>query len=170
MERKPTSAVAAGAVISLVLVIIALVTYFTGLYTQTWAQYVALVVLVGGLIWAVRNHGREVGYTDSFGKLFSYGFRATAVIVCLMIVYTFLSGALFPEIKRNIIENAKMQQLQKPNANEAAIEQNMKMFEDHYNLFIVLGILFWYLIVGSLASLVGAMLTKKNDPQTFDKI
>ena len=170
MEKKQTTAVTAGIIISLILMVFSLVLYFTGLYMQSWSQYFGFIIIVGGIIWVVTNHGKEKEYTERFGQLFGYGFKVTAVVTCLMILYTLLSGVLFPEIKEKIVEAARTQALKNPGVNEDQIEQGMNMFAKNYNLFIILGILFWYLLLGAISSLIGAGITKKKPQNAFDQI
>lgn len=171
MEKKITSPVNAGIIISLILIVLTLVLYFTNLYTQQWSQYIGFVIFLGGIIWAVRNHGKELDYTATFGNLFGFGFKTAAVITCIMILYTILSGYIFPDIKEKIIANATEQALAKPGVNEEQVRKGMEMFANNYNLFIIMGILFWYLAIGAISSLVGAALTKKTPkPVKFDDI
>jgi len=170
MEKKPMTAVTIGLILSLILIVLSLIINFTGMYLQSWHQYVGFVIIVGGIIWAVNNHGRETNYTTPFGRLFAFGFKVTAVVTCLMILYTMLSGVLFPDVKEKIIEAARQQALRQPGANEDQIEQGMNMFAKNYTLFMVMGFLFWYLIIGAISSLVGAAVTKKKPQNTFDQI
>ncbi len=170
METKQITAVTVGLIISLALIIISLVVYFSGMYMESWSQYFGFVVIVGGIIWSVMNHGKEKEHHVTFGQLFQFGFKVTSVVICLMILYTLLSGVLFPEIKEKIIEAARTAALKQPGANEDQIGQGMNMFAKNYNLFIILGILFWYLIMGVVSSLIGAAVTRKNPQTTFDKI
>lgn len=171
MEKKITSPVNAGIIISLILIVLTLVLYFTNLYTQQWSQYIGFVIFLGGIIWAVRNHGKELDYTATFGNLFGFGFKTAAVITCIMILYTILSGYIFPDIKEKIIANATEQALAKPGVDEEQVRKGMEMFANNYNLFIIMGILFWYLAIGAISSLVGAALTKKTPkPAKFDDI
>src|SRR5882724_7065927 len=107
MEKKITSPVTVGVVISLILIVLSIVMYFANLYTQTWAQYIGLIILVGGILWSVINHGRERNHEVTFGNLFSFGFKVAAVATCIVVLYTVLSGYIFPEAKQKIIEMAK---------------------------------------------------------------
>lgn len=170
MEKKMTTPVVAGLVISMILIVFSLVVYFTGLYTETWNQYVGVAILVTGIIWAVYNHGKENGFYAGFGKLFGFGFKTTAVIVCIMIVWTLLSGFFFPEIKEKMIEMSRENALSQPNANAAQVEQGIEMFAKNYTLFIVIGLLFWNLIAGALSALIGAAITKKKPVDPFERI
>ena len=167
MEKKETTAISLGVIIALMLMVLTLVLYFTGLYTKQWTQFIAFVILVGGIIYAVVNNGKENENRKTFGALFGFGFKVTGVITCLMILYTILSGFVFPGAKDKIIEMAREQALRQPGANEAQVEMGMKMFADHYTLFIVMGILFWYLVLGALSSLVGAAVTRKKTSEQF---
>jgi len=58
MKKKTTSPVVAGLLISAVLIVFGLVMYFTNLYMETWNQYLGMVLICIGIIWAVINHGK----------------------------------------------------------------------------------------------------------------
>ena len=168
MEKKITSPVIAGLVISLMVIVLGLIMYFTGLYLQTWTQYLGFAILFGGLLFAVINHGKENAANVTFGKLFGFGFKTTTVIICIILLYTIASGYLFPEVKQKIIEMSREQALKQPGANESQIEQGMEMFEKNYTLFIIIGLIFWYALIGAITSLIGAAVTKKNPQSPFD--
>ena len=171
MEKKITSPVNAGLIISLILIVIGLVLYFTDLFLEQWTQYIPFAVFVGGIIWTVRNHGKELDYTATFGNLFGFGFKTVAVITCIMIAYTVLSGYIFPDVKERIIANATEEAMKNPKADEEQVKKGMEMFANNYNLFIIMGLLFWYIALGAIASLVGAAVTKKSPkPVKFDDI
>lgn len=174
MEQKPVSAVAVGIIISLVLILISLIVYFTGMFTETWNQYLGFAVFVGGIVLAVRRHGRDHAYGLGFGRLFAFGFKVTAVIICLMILYTLFSGWLFPDIKDKLMAVAREQAMAEaagqPGVNQAQVEAGMAMFEKNFTLFIVMGILFWYLFLGALSSLAGAALTRRRPPMDAEQI
>lgn len=173
MEKKPTSSAVMGLLIALVLIVCSLVIYFADLYTQSWAQYIGFVILFGGILFAVLNHAKEVQYQASFGNLFGFGFKVTAAITVLMIVFIILQGLIFPDIKTRFMEMARANAMKQSQSagNEDAVEKGMEMFERNFTLFLVLGILFWYLIIGAISSLIGAAVAKKRPPaHTFDNI
>jgi drug/metabolite transporter (DMT)-like permease len=169
MEKKISSPVTVGIVLSLILVVFTVVTYLTGLYTQSWAQYAGLVILFVGVFWAVLNHGKEKNHEVTFGNLFAFGFKVAAVAACIVIIYSILSGYIFPDMKDKFIEIAKQKALQNPNANAEQVEKGMEMFAKNYNLFIIIGIIFWYLIIGIVTSLIAAAVAKKNPAAPFDQ-
>jgi hypothetical protein len=169
MEKKPTSSVVSGLFISLVLIVFALVVYFANLYTAKWAQYAGTLIFVGAVIYAVINNGKENKNQVTFGNLFAFGFKVVAVVTCMMILYTILSGVIFPDVKEKVMENARMEALNNPNPNATPeqIEQGMKLFENNYTLFLIFGLSFWYLISGVIAALIGAGVAKKEPKQPF---
>jgi len=167
MEKKITSPVTVGIVLSLILVVLSIVIYLTGLFTQSWAQYLGFVILFVGVFWGVLNHGKERNNEVTFGNLFAFGFKVAAVAACIVIIYSVLSGYIFPDMKERILEIAKQKALENPNANAEQIEKGMEMFAKNYNLFIVITIVFWYLIIGLITSLIAAAVAKKNPTAPF---
>ncbi len=162
MEKKVTSHLAKGVVISMILIILSLVIYLMELYRMQWLQYVGFLILFAGIIVSVMIFGKENAYNKSFGNLFAHGFKITALVTVIMIAFTFLSDFLFPEAKEKIIEISREQALENAKGNEEQVEVGMKMFEKYYTLFIMIGIIFWYMLIGVIASLIGAAITKKN--------
>jgi hypothetical protein len=172
MEKKPTSSTTMGLLVGLILIVCSLVIYFTSLYTETWAQYIGFVLLFGGILLAVLMHAKEVEYQTTFGKLFGFGFKVTAAVTVLMIVFVVLQGMIFPDIKTRFIEVAREQAYNHPQAaaNKDAIDQNLAMVEKNFTFIVILGILFWYLVIGAIASLIGAAIPKKRPVTEFENI
>jgi len=171
MEKKVTSHLIKGIIIGLILIVFSLAVYFLELYSQQWIQYIGFVILCAGIILSVHIYGKEHDYDKSFGSLFSHGFKIAALVAVLMIGYTVLSSYLFPELKDKMMEVAREQALKNANGNEEAMEKGMEMMSKYFTLFIVIGIIFWYLLIGVISSLIGAAITKKNPntgmPQTM---
>ncbi len=169
MEKKITSAVSFGVVLGLIMVVCSVILYFSGLYLKSWSQYIGLAIMVLGIIWGIMNYSKERDANVTFGNLFSLGFKISAVVLCITLAYTVLSNFIFPDAKEKIIEMAKEQAMAKPGADADQVEKGMNMFADHYTLFIVIGLIFWLLIVGVIASLIGAAIAKKNPHPDFEK-
>jgi hypothetical protein len=172
MEKKATSSTTMGLLVGLILIVCSLVIYFTGLYTETWAQYIGFVLLFGGIILSVLMHAKEVDNQTTFGKLFGFGFKVTAAVTVLMIVFVVLQGMIFPDIKTRFMEVARDQAYKYPEAaaNKDAIDQNLSMVEKNFTFIVILGILFWYLVIGAIASLIGAAIPKKRPVTKFENI
>ncbi|MEO8582715.1 MAG: DUF4199 domain-containing protein [Flavitalea sp.] len=170
MDKKETTPVMAGIVVGLLMVVYTLLLYLTGWYLIQFTQYVGSLIMFVGIVYCIRNHGKEKEYNATFGNLFAFGFKMTAVITCILILYTFLSGFIFPDVKTKIIEMARENALKQPNANESQVELGMEMFAKNYTIFIIMGLLFWNLVVGSITSLIGAAITKKKPKNNFQDL
>jgi hypothetical protein len=81
-----------------------------------------------------------------------------------MVGYTILQGFLFPDIKEKYIEQARIEAAKNPNADPGQIEQGMQFFESKYTIILIFIQLFWFVIGGAIAALIGAAVTKKRPP------
>jgi hypothetical protein len=169
MKKKITTPVLAGLILSLIVIVLSLGMYFTGNYLETWAQYVSWAALLVGIIWAVINHAREKENNVTYGQLFAFGFKVAAVVACITIMYTLLSGLIFPDMKEKILEISRQRAMARPGATPEVVDRGMEMFENHYTLWLVTGIIFFDLVVGAVASLIAATIPKKNPISPFDE-
>jgi hypothetical protein len=170
MEKKPTSSAVMGLLVALALIVCSLVTLFGEFYTERWAQVLGFVLLFGGILISVLLHAKEVDYHATFGGYFGFGFKVTAAVTVLMIVYVVLQGYIFPEVKTTIMEMSRVEMAKNPQMSESQVDQAMQWMENNFTLMIVLSILFWYLVIGAVASLIGAAVSKKRPAHTFDNI
>ncbi|MBI2730199.1 MAG: DUF4199 domain-containing protein [Sphingobacteriales bacterium] len=169
MEKKITSHVTKGLIISLILIVLGLAFYFTGLYLETWNQYVVMLIYIAAIIWGVLLYGKEKDNAVTFGNLFAHGFKTAAVITCIMILYSIAFGYIFPEMKEKIMEKAQEQMSAREGVTQAQIDAGMEMMKKSFTLFMIIGLIFWYLLAGVIASLIGAGVAKKNPPSPFQQ-
>lgn len=162
MEKKPTSAVKAGLITSLVLIVLALVLYFTKQHDQKWGQYAGLTLYMLAIVIGISIHGKESGYRAGFGLLFSFGFRMVAVVISMMVLYTIASVYMFPDVKREFLEFNRAAALKLQDKTPAQVEDDIRMLSKNYIILIIMGQLFYYMVLGAIASATGALITKKN--------
>ncbi len=171
MEKKVITHVTKGLIISLILIVLDLVAGFGNFKTATWFRYIPTIVMLAALIWACVSYGAQNNNTVSFGNLFAHGFKTTAVISCIFVIYTVLSIAfIFPETKEMALEEARKQMEQKGNIPEDAIESGLAITRKFFWPFAIAGSLFGTILFGALASLIGAAVTKKKPADPFDPI
>jgi cytochrome bd-type quinol oxidase subunit 2 len=170
MEKKVTSSALMGLLVALVLIVFSLIMYFADLYTEQWNQWAGLIILVASIIFAVLFSAKERDHQVTFGSLFGFGVKVAAASTCIMILYMLLQGVVFPDIKTRIMEMSRAQALKQPGVSEADVDRYMEMFERNYTLFMVIGVLFWNMLIGVVASLVGAAVAKKRPVAEFDNI
>jgi di/tricarboxylate transporter len=166
MEKKVTSAGLMGLLIGLILIAYSLAMYFTDLYMETWNQYAGIALFFAAILIAILLHAKEVDNQTTYGKLFGFGFKVTAIVVLLMVIYAFLSNYIFPDVKTRFIEAARENAFKDPKAaeNKEAIEKGLEMWEKNFMVFLIGGMIFSYLVIGCIASLIGAAIPKKRPP------
>lgn len=166
MEQTVTPTSTKGILIGLILVILALVTYFLDLKVNGPLQWVGYAIFIGGIIWSVMSFGKQVNHNATFGNYFAHGFKVAALVTAIMIIYVIIFVVLFPEFKEKAIVEARRSMQSKGNITEEQINAGLEMTKKFFMVFLVGGTLIGYLFFGTIASLIGAAVTKK-DPNNF---
>lgn len=167
MEKKPVSHFVAGIIIAAIMIVYSLILNFTGMMANQALGFVSYILLVGGLIYFILQYAKSVDHTATFGKLFSFGFKATAITTLILIIYMYLFFTIFPEYKDKMIDIARENAAKNPQANQEQIEQGMEFFAKNFYLFTIGFTLFFMLIIGAVGSLIGAGIAKKNPQAPF---
>ncbi len=163
MEQKVTTPVVKGLVITLILALLDLVAGFAHFKLETWFRWIPTLVLCAAIIWACINYGSQMKNSVTFGDTFAHGFKTSAVVACILVLYTMLSIFLiFPETKDLAIEQARKQMEAKGNITDAQIDQAIEMTKKFFVPFAIGGTLIGTVIVGAIAALIGAAVTKKD--------
>ncbi len=166
MEQTITTTTTKGMVIGLILVVLALATYFLDIKVNGPLQWVGYAIFIGGIIWSVMSYGKQMSYNSTFGNYFAHGFKVAALVTAIMIIYVIIFVLLFPDFKEKAIVEARKSMQSKNNLNEEQINAGLEMTRKFFMVFLVGGTLLGYLFFGALASLIGAAVTKK-EPNNF---
>lgn len=169
-ERKPITHVTAGLIIAALLVVYSIVIQFLGLTQQKALGLLQYALIIGGLIYFVNQYGKAHNYTLSFGNLFAFGFKATAVFTIINIVFLILFFLLFPDMKEKTFEIARQQMEDNPKITEDQIEQGIDMARRFFWVGLIGGTMFFMILIGALGSLIGAAVTKKRPNTPFDQV
>ena len=159
-----------GLIISAVLIVISIGLYVGGLNTQTWAQWIGNIIFFAGIVWACIYYGKQKDNYVTFGNLFAHGFKVTAVVTVIMLVFTVIFVLVFPDIKEKSMEIARQRMEERGNLTDDQIETGLNMTQKFFMVFLIGGILFGYAIFGAIASLIGAAVTKKNKTNPLDQL
>lgn len=158
---KSKNHVVYGLIGALVTIVLFLVQYFLNISFQNdifkWLPLLAVVVVI---ILGCINYSKINGGDVSFGEVFGNGFRITAVITVIAAVFYIIFVQLFPEFKDRVIEEAIAAGPRM--GSEAEMEKGMEMFRNNFSLLMVGGTIFWNLLIGVVASLIGAGIAKKK--------
>lgn len=168
-EKKPISHIVAGLTIAAILVVYSILLNYMDLSQNQSMGWLSYIILVGGLILFINLYGKAKNNQVTFGNLFSYGFKATAIITLIMIAFIIIFFMAFPEFKDKIVDAAREGMEKQGKMTDDQIDQGLEMFEKNFILFSAGGALFMYLILGAIGSLIGAAITKKQPRNPFDQ-
>jgi hypothetical protein len=165
MEHKPVSHFLAGGILASLVILYSVILILTDQLQNQQLALVTYVIIVGCLVYFIREFGKSVDFNASFGKLFSFGFKATAFATILMLAFQVILNLIFPELKDQMIEAARQKMSEDPRVTEDAIDMSSDFLLKTYWPLLIAGTIFGSLVVGAIGSLIGAAVTKKN-PQT----
>jgi hypothetical protein len=171
MENKIMTPATKGLIIGLVLIAISVVMQLVivDLEKMQKLNWVSFLLILAGIVWACFGYAKEMNGNVTFGNVFAHGFKTTAVLTLIMLAYTVLSlTILFPEMKEKAIELARTQMEEQGKLSETQIDQAVSMTEKFFMPFAIGGVIITYLVMGAIASLIGAAIAKKNpEPKPF---
>ena len=169
VESKVTTPLTKGLIIALILIVLDIIAGFAGFKFESWYAWIPTLVLAIAIIWACISYANQMNNAVTFGNVFAHGFKTTAVITCIVIVYTILSiYVLFPDMKEVVLDKARQQMEKNPNVSEEMTDQAIEMTSRLFVPFAIGGALLGNLITGALASLLGAAFAKKTPPTPFN--
>lgn len=161
-ENKIMSPQIKGLLIALVVIILGIAGYFTELGFSTWFNWVVNAIMFAAIIIACVHFANQKQNYVTFGNVFLHGFKITAVITIILLVYTLLAfNVLFPDMKEKIFEMQKAK-MEESGMDDDKLEQATTMMQKYFTLFLILGVIFSTLIWGCIASLIGAAVAKKK--------
>jgi hypothetical protein len=168
METKITTPIIKGVIITLLLIVYGLIIYFTGQIQNQALSYGQYVIFLAGIIWSCVNYSQQMNANVTFGNVFAHGFKTSAVIMVLLLIYTVVAlNFLFPDIVDKSMEISKQKMEESGKLSDSQIDQQLTMVKDHFTLFAVAGIVIGFAILGAISSLIGAAVAKKKPRDPF---
>jgi amino acid transporter len=169
MEKKITSTATKGLIISFIVIIIDLIGHLTNVILQDWFKWIGIIVFFAGIIWSVSSYGKEMNNNVTFGNLFTHGFKVSATVVCITFVFTIISVyLLFPDFINQIVDKAMDEARKQGKVTEEQLQQGMGMVKKITTIILFAAVVLVTLIAGTIASLIGAAVTKKNPLSPFE--
>lgn len=165
--KKPISHFVAGVIIGAVLIIYSLILNFTGKFQDRALGWVAYLLFVVGLIMFINMYGNAKNNEVTFGGLFSYGFKTTAIATLLIVICLVIVISIMPDFKQKILDAMRKGMEDQGKMDDDKIDETVKWFSKNFMLFVIGGTLFMYLLFGVIASLIGAAITKKKPVNPF---
>ncbi|MEO9210177.1 MAG: DUF4199 domain-containing protein [Ginsengibacter sp.] len=169
METTVTTPATKGIVLGLILVVLALASYFLDLEANKPLQYTSYIIFLGGIIGSVVLYGKQIDNQSTFGNYFAHGFKVSAIVTAIMVVYILILIFLFPDFKEKALEISHKAMVDR-NMKQEDIDMGMEWTKKLFVPILLATTVFGYLFFGVVASLLGAAFTKKNPVHHFDNL
>ena len=168
MDKQITSHIVKGAILGGISILFSIIIYVFNLYTTQWISWLSYAVLIGGIIYGNILFANQNNNDVTFGNIFAHGFKTTAVVIVITVLYTVLAlYVLFPDMVDKIIELSRTEMLKNPKLTDEMIEQGIAMTKKLFLPFAIAGAIFGTGFLGAIASLIGAAVAKKNPVDSF---
>lgn len=165
MEKKVVSPAVKGAIIALILIVLSLVIQFLNLTKNKGFSSLQFIILMGGIIWSAISYAKQMNGNVTFGSIFTHAFKTAAAVTAITIIYTIISiKFISPETIEMAMQEARTG-MEEKNMSDDQIDQALNFTRKFFVPLAAGGILLSFLIMGVIAALVGAAISKKNPAQ-----
>src|ERR1700742_3178830 len=142
-EKKVMTHVQKGLLVSLILIVLGVIAHFAGIENDGWYRWLPSIILLASIIWACVYYSTQMNNQVTFGNVFLHGFKMSAVITVILILWTILSVTLiFPEIKEKAMETARQQMEDSGKLTDSEIDQRLTFTKKFFMVIVVTTILF----------------------------
>lgn len=165
-DTNVTSPAVKGGLIGLLLIVFSLVIQI--MLDMKVAQkfgWIQFAILFCGVIWSCIYYAKQKEGAVTYGNVFAHGFKVTALITLISAAFAYISiKFIFPDMQEKAIAMAREQMENDTNQKltEDQIEMAIDITRKYFAVFVVGGSILFNLIVGVIASLIGAGAAKKN--------
>jgi hypothetical protein len=171
METKIVQPWMKGLILSLITITFSIALYLTDLWQNKSLGYLSYAIVLGGIVWSCIHYAQQMNGNVTFGNVFAHGFKVTATLIVITVVYTFLSvKVIFPEMTDKIVEVAAKEMEKNKNLTDEQIKSALDMTKKFMMPFMIGGTILGYGILGAISSAIGAGVAKKNpNPTPFEQ-
>ena len=170
MEKKVTTHIVKGLMLALILIVLSVVAHIMKFDLESWFGWTSMLIFCGGIIWAVIIYGKQMNDNVTFGNLFAHGFKTTAVVICIVFVFTVLSVyVLFPETIDQLMQKGVEEAKKQGKITDEQIQQSGDMMKKIITISLLAGSILINAIIGAVASVIGAAVAKKNPQSPFQQ-
>lgn len=167
-EKKPVSHIKAGLLIALfVLVASMIIGVATGGGIGPSGGWIGFLLMIVGLLYFINLFAKANDYQLTFGELFSYGFKATTMIVLINVIYLVVIAMFIPELKQQSMEATRQEYIQRKGANDKEMEAALQFVDKYFWTMLIGTSVFLFAFIGAIGSLIGAAITKKQPKNPF---
>jgi ABC-type antimicrobial peptide transport system permease subunit len=155
-----------GAILGGVGVLLGLILYFMNLSTETWVQWVSLVIGIAVLVYCLIAYRNEyLGGFASYGQILKMAVVIGIISAIIGTIYTYiLHGVLDPDLVDKIRIAAEERIMNNPRIPESYYDQAMERVEKSLTLKkMVMNALIWGTVVNIILGLIISAFVKKEE-------
>lgn len=145
----------------LAIMILGLILYVLDMSFKPWAQYLVYIPFLVGLVMNAHAYSKANDGYVTFGQTFASGFKAASIATLIAIVWALVSSYIFPEMMDKAMDAAR-ENMVKQGQSDEDIEKAIQMTSKYFKVFMIAGVLFMYMFVGAIFSLIAAAMAKKK--------
>jgi hypothetical protein len=160
---KNKSSIWVGAIIvALISIVYGLILHLSHLDDNKFLGYLGMLIFIVAIIIVCIQFSKSQNGNVTFGNLFAFGFKTSAAVALLIIVWTVLMmKVIFPTYEDEAIQKATQAMVQK-GLSQDQIDKGLEITRKFFMTFAIGGAILVYAIMGVVASVLGAAIAKKN--------
>lgn len=167
-QTKPIGHVIAGLIVGGAIIILYLLSGAAG--ASMGRDWLPILILLGGIILFTNLYGKSHAYQKSFGELFSYGFKTTIIITLTVVAFIGIMASLSPEMKTKALEASRKELERQGDLSDREIDTYINGVSKYFWLITIAVSMLFYIVLGAIASLIGAAVTRKRPKTPFDQL
>jgi len=150
-----------GIIIALIMIVYQLTLHFTGLDKNKPLGWLNMLIFTGLITYFTMMQSKALNGQVTFGNLFGYGFKIVAIVILIMVAWSFLMyKVIFPDMKEQFLQIQREAGLKK-GATEDQINAGIAVTKNFFMVFIIGGTIFYYGILGVIGALLGGAFSKR---------
>ncbi|MEQ1678145.1 MAG: DUF4199 family protein [Chitinophagaceae bacterium] len=147
-----------GLIAAVIMIAIALVTYYSGMPANSPFQFLVYAVYAIGVVWTVVAYSKTSLFTGKFGDSFNQGFRCFIVITLMMVLFTATFSSMHPEFAEESSKYYREELLKQKDTLPPDIEAAVAKYKKNYTMTLVYGSIIGYLIIGAVVTAVSSLI------------
>jgi multisubunit Na+/H+ antiporter MnhB subunit len=167
-EKKLLNPLLVGVMISLILIVFSIALSFTG-GSDPKGGWISYLIIIIGLVIFIKRYGDAKNNEVTFGELFSYGFKATTMIVLIFVAFLFVLSFVTPEIKQKVLEATQLELEKQKNVTDEQVKTLTDGVNKYFWVILIGTTMFFFVLIGCIGSLLGAAITKKQPKNPFEQ-
>jgi hypothetical protein len=169
-KRKPLPTQVVGLILAGLLIIVSVVFAMVDRTSRPGGGWITYCLIIAGLIYFINLYAKANDNYVTFGDLFSYGFKSTAVMTLVFLIFIVILAIAMPEMKKEAIEASRAEMAKNKSFSDADVEKGLQLVEKYFWVFMAGATMIVFLIVGCIGSLIGAAIPNKKPKVIVDQL